>query len=159
MAQIVTLAKSVGAAGAKAEGDPIAVYPDGFTAGSNEDIRVWVAQGNDEADFPDTFYMIDVPGMSHETGLRLLGPWVRAAVPGDPEYEAPDEADRYVRLGRFRWQLGVADKLPGPIKTALRKDRFFVIEPYDQTAIDAINSYVIDRAELDVLITDTPIDP
>jgi len=159
MAQITVLAKSTGKAGTKAEGDPVAAYPDGFTAGRYEDIRVWMLQGNAEADFPDQFYTLDIPGMPLETAVRILGPLVRPAVEGDPEFEAPDIEDRYVRLGPYRWQFGVADKLPGQIKARLRRDRFLVIEPYDQQLIDTINAYILDRSGLDVLITDTPIDP
>ena len=158
MAQIVVLAKSTGAAGTKSEGDPIAAYPDGFTAGRFEDVRVWIAQGNAEADFPGQFYMIDIPGMPLESAQRVLGPHIRPAVPGEPEYDAPDPEDRYVAIGPYRWQFGVADKLPGQIKAQLRREHFLVLEPYDQTLIDGINSYMVDRNGLDVLITDTPID-
>lgn len=159
MAKIVTLAKSTGAAGTKAEGDPVAVYDDTETLGRKEDIRVWIAQGNSEASFPDQFYCIDIPGMPKATAARLLQKWWRPAVPGDPEFEAPDEPDRIVILGPYRWQFGVADKLPGQLKTRIRRDKFLLLEPYDAALITAINGYVTDRSNLDVLITDTPIDP
>jgi len=159
MAKLVTLAKGTGAAGTKAEGDPVATYDDSRTLGRKEDIRVWVAQGNDPRDFPDQFYVIDVPGMPIASAERIIQQWRRPSVDGDPNWDAPDQPDRFEWLGPYRWQFGVADKLPAQIKNRLRRDRFIVLEPYDQTLIDTINNYVIDRTGLDVLITPTPIDP
>ena len=159
MAEILVLAKSIGADGSRTEGDPVAAKDDGANWGGHEDIRVWIAQGNAEADFPDMFYMILIPGMPLVSAERLMSAWTRPAVLGEPEFDNPDEADRYVTLGKYRWQLGVADKLPGRLKSRLRRDKIITIDPYGQTTIDAINSYVTDRSGLDVLITDTPIDP
>lgn len=159
MAKLTLLAKGTGKPGTKTEGDPVAAYPDEFTVGQKEDIRVWILQGNAENDFPDQFYMIDIPGMPIETAQRILGPHVRPATVLDPEWSDEDPAHRYIRLGPYRWQFGVADKLPGNIKARLRREKILVISPYDQATIDVINSYVIDRNGLDVLITDTPIDP
>lgn len=154
MASFLFLAKELSNAG-RFEGDPVSIKNDSWQWSAEEDIDRWVAEGNAKGDFPDLFYVIDIVGMPLDTALRMTQQWVRAAVPGDPEYDAPDEEDRYVLLGPHRWQLGVADKLPGNLKGKLRKDRKLNI-PYD---IPTINNYVTDRAGLDVWITDTPIDP
>ena len=163
MARFLLLAKDLTNAG-KFEGDPVSIKDDNDTVttpsgtwywSAEEDTRRWVAEGNDENDFPNLFYAIDIVGMSKPVAERLNQDWVRAAVDGDPEFENPDEADRFVFLGPNRWQFGVADKLPGQLKTRLRRDRFLDV-PFD---IDEINSYVTDRSGLDVWITDTPIDP
>lgn len=163
MASFLFLAKSISNAG-RIEGDPISIRDDSFQIvvpsgtwrwSAEEDIRRWIAEGNAENDFPDLFYVIDIIGMPLVSAQRMLQPWRRPAEPGDPEYDAADEPDRYVTLGPHRWQFGVADKLPGPLKTKLRNDRFLDL-PYNATVI---NTYVTDRAGLDVLITDNPINP
>ncbi len=145
-------------------GDPVSVKGDDDTVttasgtwhwSAEEDINRWVAEGILKGDFPDLFYVIDIPGMTKEIGERLLQLWKRPAHMADPEFNNPDESDRFVILGPHRWQFGVADKLPGPMKSKLSRDRRLEV-PFD---IPTINSYVTDRAGLDVWITDNPIDP
>ncbi len=154
MARFLLLAKDLPSAG-RFEGDPVSIKDDLWQWSAAEDVRQWVAEGNAEKDYPDVFYTIDIFGMPVVTAKRITYEWKRAATVLDIELAAPDEADRYVFLGPHRWQFGVADKLPGNLRAKLRKDRFLDI-PFD---IPAINSYVTDRAGLDVWITDTPIDP
>lgn len=152
MAKIVTLAKPVGAPGKKSEGDPVAVFADGEPCGIKADIREWLAAGNIGMEFPDTFYVIDIPGMPKEIAQRALGPWKRPAAPGDTEYDAPDEPDRYVTLGPNRWNFDVRNKLPGLKKSQLRRDRFIVLEPYDDELIAELNNYMVDRSGSDLWI-------
>jgi len=163
MASFLLLAKTLSNAG-RFEGDPVSVKDDADTVttpsgtwhwSAEEDIRRWVAEGNSESSFPDLFYVIDIVGMTQDTGLRLKQKWMRPAIPGDPEYGVGDPEDQFVLLGPHRWQFGVADKLPGNLRAKLRKDRFLDVT----LNVPAINSYVTDRTGLDVWITDTPIDP
>jgi len=163
MARFLLLAKNISNAG-RIEGDPVSIKDDADTVttpsgtwywSSEEDIRRWVAEGNVKANFPDLFFTVDIAGMDKATAERLTQPWVRPATILDPEWNAPDAADRYVYVGPHRWQFGVADKLPGALKARLRRDRYLDV-PFD---IDTINNYVTDRTGLDVWITDTPIDP
>ena len=135
-------------------GDVIVAVDDSHEFGTHEDIRVWTAAGNDEAAFPDFFSVIEIPGMPLAVAQRALEPWYRAATEADEEF-LYDAVDRYVYLGPRRWQLGKQDRLPPPLSNALDRDRFITLT-YD---VDTINSYMIDRAGLDVLITDTPINP
>lgn len=134
-------------------GDIATVIDDSQEFGRREDIRVWEAEFGSTAGFPDETSIIDIPGMPLETGLRLMQTWIRQAVPGDAQYN-PDSTE-YVWIGPNRWQLGKQDRLPPLLSQKLDNDRFLVL-PYD---IPTINNYMIDRAGLDVLITDTPIDP
>lgn len=143
-------------------GDAIAVFPDTHQFGQFEDIRVWQAAedaGGAVGPWPADFYVIDIPGMPIEVAKRFEQPWYRPATVLDPEFLSPDPEDRIVELGKRRWQLGVNDRLPGSVRAQLRREEFLVIEPYNQQTIDALNNYIRDRAELDVFITDTPIDP
>ena len=156
MARLLLLAVDIARNG-RQEGDPVGVYPDDHVFGGREDIRRWVELGNDENDWPGTFYVIDIPGMPVSVAQRIYDVWKRPAVPGEDEYDAPDEEDRYVILGRHRWQLGVADKLPGNIRNRLRRLGYIEIE-YNVTVI---NNYMNDRSELDTFIPGPggPVDP
>ena len=154
MARFLLLAVDIAHNG-RQEGDPVGAFDDSHVFGEREDKTVWIANGNAAADWPGTFYVIDIPAMTRSVGERIYDVWKRPAVPGDLEFEAPDAADRYVQLGRHRWQLGVADKLPGNIRQKLRRDGVISI-PFD---VPTINNYMKDRNNLDVFITNTPIDP
>lgn len=156
MARLLLLATSTGKTG-RVEGDPVFVGDDSHVFGEREDKRVWIANGNAEGDWPGIFYVIDIPGMPVEVARRIYDTWKRPATILDPEFEAPDEADRYVVLGRHRWQLGVADKIPGAARSKLRRDGFIEF-PY---VVDVINSYMRDRSELDTFVPGAggPIDP
>lgn len=161
MARFLIFQKAAARAG-KDIGDAVSVYPDSKVFAQFEDKRVWQAAedaGSAVGPWPANFYVIDIPGMPYESAKRLMQPYQRAALPGDIEFLAPDIEDRYVRLGPRRWQFGVNDRLPGPVRAALRRDEYMVIEPYDESTIATINNYIIDRTGLDVFITDTPIDP
>jgi len=156
MARFLLLAKDIAQNG-RQEGDPVGVHDDTHTYGEREDKRVWLENGNDAKDWLGTFYVIDIPLMPREVGERIYDKWKRPAVEGEDEFEAPDPPDRFVILGRHRWQLGVADKLPGNLRQQLRRDGAIVIS-YD---VPLINDFMIDRSQLDTFIPDSggPKDP
>ena len=156
MAQILLLAKATGQSG-RFEGNPVGVYADDHVFNVGVDKRRWLAEGNTSQSWKGTFYIVAVPTMPVTTAERIMQPWRRAATVIDPEFGAPDAEDRYVELGRHRWQLGVADKLPGPIKSKLRRDGFIEL-PYD---VPTLNNYMIDRSGLDTFVPGVggPIDP
>jgi hypothetical protein len=156
MARLLMLAIDIAQNG-RQEGDPVGVFEDSHVFGEREDKRVWLANGNPAGAWPGTFYVIDVTGMPVAVARRIYDKWKRAAVPGEPEFDAQDQEDRFVILGRHRWQLGVADKLPGGARQALRRDGFLVFG-YD---IPTINGYMTDRSALDTFVPGVggPIDP
>ena len=137
--------------------DFISAIEDTQVFGRNEDIRVWLSEGRNEADFPPDFSVLDIPGMPLSAAQRGISQqWRVKCNPGDACYDPErDEADNYEVLGPKRWQLGKQDRLPPALANKLDRDRYLVIT-YDK---DIVNNYVIDRNLLDVLITDTPIDP
>ncbi len=156
MARFLLLAVDIAKNG-RQEGDPVGAFDDTHAFGQREDKRIWLANGNDKNDWPGTFYVIDIPLMPVEVGERIYDQWKRPAVSGDLEFDAPDVPDRFVILGRHRWQLGVADKLPGNLRQQLRKDGFLIIS-FD---VPMINDFMIDRNGLDTFIPGSggPIDP
>ncbi len=155
MARILLIAKSIGRKG-RTEGDPSVVVENSHIFGERADKSRWIASGNDPRDFPGIHYVVDIPDMPLAIAERIMQVWKRPATIVDLEWEG-DVDDRYVWIGRHRWQLGVADRLPGPIKAALRRDGIIEL-PYDEAAI---NSYMIDRNSLDTFIPGPggPIDP
>lgn len=138
------------------EGDPVAIVDDSHTFSQEEDIRVWVANGNAANTYPGLFYVIDLVGMPLEPARRLYEQWKRPAVPGDPEYDAPDPEDRCVFLGPHRWQLGVKDRFPPNLANQLRRD-YYLEYTYGPTVVTWLNNYIIDRCEVDVFVNASPV--
>jgi hypothetical protein len=137
--------------------DIAAVYPYDRILGRREDIRVWIAEGNNEADFPNDFLLLEItPANQAEEDEMFAGlqraqseVWTRPAVPGDPEYDPDqDPADNVVVLGPRRWQFGKQDRIPPNLANKLDRDKFVVFD-YDKATL---NSFFIDRDGLEVLI-------
>lgn len=88
-------------------GDVIVVKPDGHVWGAGESMRRWRALDPAEQDVVPRppFTEVSVPGLSVDDAALLTWPGVRPAVPGDPEYDAPDPEDRFVEVHRRGWRV------------------------------------------------------
>jgi len=166
MASILFLAKDLPNAG-RVEGDPVSVKGDRETVttpsgtwhwSAEEDITRWVAEGSRRADFPDLFYVVNIPGLSKRKAKRIMQPRRRRASILDPEFQATDREDRMVEVERHRWNINLS-RMTATRRDKLRGNRRVTL-PND---IAVLNDYVRDRTtrveDKDVWITDTPKDP
>ena len=63
-----------------------------------------------ESDRNDKYsYIVHFPDLSIEKAPQLKEKQFRPANIGEPEFEAPDEKDRYVQTGKRKWRLKVED--------------------------------------------------
>ncbi len=148
----------------KVEGDPISCKADDNTVttpsgawhwSKNEDINRWLAEGHDAADFPNMFYVLDVPGLDLKEAKRCLQAHKRPATIVDPEFEHQDEPDRMVRLGPRRWNFDIENKFSAQEKADIRGNRRLTL---GNSRID-LNAVITDRNGMDDWLTDTPVDP
>jgi len=156
MARFILLAKATGQSG-RVEGDSCGVFPNNYVFGEREDKSVWIANGNDPNDWPGTFLIVTVLGIGWRSARRFKQPHRRRAHVLDPEFQAPDADDRFVRIGRNRWRFRL-NNLPIPKRRELRENGVITLI-YDKAVL---NNVIIDKANLDVLIHDNEnneIDP
>jgi len=152
MARFILLARPTGRTG-RIKGDPCGVFPDSHIFGEREDKTVWIANGNDEADWSNTFYVLDVPTVTLEDGRRMMQQHKRPAIPGDLEFLAKDDADKFVILGRHRWNFDIDSLLP-----AAARENMASIGKISITK-STLNRFTVDRSGLDdKLITANPVD-
>ena len=150
MARFLLLARPTGRSG-RVRGDPVGYFEDGTVFPYGNDKSVWLASGRSEADWPNTFMILDVPGVSVEEASRMMEEHKRPAVEGDPMFGVGDPEDRYVTLGRHRWNFDIDGRLPQQAIDNMNSNGRAGI------ARAILNSLVIDRSGLDdVFLTDTP---
>lgn len=118
-------------------GDPVAVKPNGQTWG--------------RAEVPPDFYVIKIPGLDVPRAKALLEPLVEAAQFGDPEFNAPDEADRVIVRHRRRVRAVVDDLRPAD-RTVLESEG--VLETTVNGIRDAARKLAYNRAARAVEVTE-----
>jgi len=152
MARFLLLARSTGRS-ARVKGDPVAVFDDSHIFGEREDKSIWLANGNAETAWPGIFFVLDVLGITLEEAKRMIQVHKRAATAGDDEFDAPDAADRFVILGRHRWNFDIGGKL------TVKERRDITNKGILRLTKKKLNSYTVDRSGLgDSLITASPRD-
>ena len=109
-------------------GDPMAVEEDDHPFENDSGFGVF-------------FYVLDVRGKSKADLRHVMNPFLVPALPSDPEFNAPDAADRFVHKGPHRWNLGINDKMPANKRSTLKNDFKLIIPP----AATAINPWFTDR--------------
>ena len=144
MAQFLLCAKALPLA-KKELGDVISVVPTSHKFTINEDKRLWVSQGNAEADWPGLHWIVNVLNMPSKEAERARENNVRAATVLDPEFIAPDVEDRIVELSPCRWKV----VLPPPMQDELESIGYIEIQ-YNQ---GLVNTLFIDKQAKDVFIT------
>lgn len=150
MARFLLLARSTGKSG-RIKGDPVAIVDNSHVFSEGEDKELWLLNGHLEADWPGTFIIVDVPELSLVEAKRMDQIHDRPAIAGDPEFDDPDEANRFVILGRHRWNLNIDGLLPAAARNNMNNNA------KAQITKNALNNHTIDRSGLDdVLVTDTP---
>ena len=164
MASFLLLAKVIPNA-SKVEGDPISVKADDDTVttasgtwhwSAEEDINRWLAEGHAAGDFPDLFYVLDIPGLDIAEAKRCLQSHKRPAIVGDLEFDAQDIPDRMVKLGPSRWNFDIESKFPPQAKADIRANRRANLGNVRAT----LNAVITDRSTIsDDWLTDTPVDP
>jgi len=99
-------------------GDPIVARRNNHVWGSGEDKRAHLALYGNTDNWPDDTVLIKIIGMSVARANALMGADTRPANIAEPEFTAPDEADRVVQLARKRWRVRFAE-MPAAWKSAL----------------------------------------
>ena len=65
----------------------------------------------------ENHWIVDVPGKTRDSGLLLTEPMSRAAVPGEPEYDAPDEPDRVIYISPRKWYFAFDENQLSALQT------------------------------------------
>lgn len=107
MARLLCWAKS-SRTGEYQPGDVISVVPDNHVFSPTEDPAEWVAAGNQIKDYPGHTRVIDLPDCSLSKAKQLVEPRLRHALITEPEFTAPDEADRVVKVAERKWRVNPA---------------------------------------------------
>lgn len=93
MVKALVWAKSAGKATA---GEVISVIPDGMEFSASDKAC-------------DYAYVLNLPNTLLEKARQMLERYYRAAIKGDDEFEATDDADKFVKLGQRRWRFKVEE--------------------------------------------------
>jgi len=102
MAEILFAAKNLDTGYIK--GDPISVMPDGTVWGNLDG-------PNNPPNAGGEFAVLQIPGMTVAKVQNHIGELWEDAIPGDPEFDAPDPADRRIRRHRRANRL-IWDEVP-----------------------------------------------
>lgn len=95
----------------------IAVVPMEQPLGRREDIRVWVAQGRDPADFPRDYYVLEVTDLDPER--------VRSMLVGSDEDEIGEgETIQHVLRHKFKYRLKLED-IPAGVRNFVRDNGYY----------------------------------
>ena len=150
MARFLLLAKPTGRS-SRMKGDPIGVFEDDHVFSYGEDKALWLANGNLESEWTNTFCILDVPGVTLEEAQRMMEVYKRSAVEGDEEFDNPDDADKFVILGRHRWCFDLDTNGTVEEKQDMTDNAILSVTE------SKLNAYTVDRSGLDdVLVTDSP---
>jgi len=150
MPRFLFLAKPTVKSG-RIKGDPVGVFKDSHIFGEREDKSVWLANGNQESDWPGTFCIVDVAGVSLKKAQRIMEIHKRQPNIFEPEFQFKDDADKFVRLGRHRWNFDIDGRLLPQEKDELE------ITGKIRITKQNLNSTTMDRSGLDDnLVTAAP---
>ena len=140
MARFLLLAKSTGKSG-RVRGDPVGVYKRSHVFAAMTDKVRFLAEGNKEEDWTNTFMIIDCDGISLREGRRMLEVYKRTPNIFEPEAQAKDDADKFVILGRHRWCFDIDN-----LGNQSEKDEL-IRESKLTCTRETFNSYIIDRTD------------
>ena len=93
------------------EGMVVTIKDDGSPWGRAEDPRVWTGEGNNIGDWQPLglFAMILAPGVAADYPQAMI-PEMRPSLFSEPEFLAPDEADKRRKITRRkRWKVDLTD--------------------------------------------------
>ncbi len=90
-------------------GDIRVVRPNGSPWGNRERKSIWIAEGNDPADWFGTCSLLLVTGLSVVDGRKLLGQEHRVSVEGDPEFEEETEGGRRELVHHHKWRFNLRE--------------------------------------------------
>jgi len=107
-------------------GDIRSVGPNGNDWGTHCDLRLWTAAGNDAADFPDDYAIIQVQGISVPNLMKSHRQAVRDAVEGDPEYDPGGDNTDAVLVHRYVWRVNISELTPAQ-RSTINTDRYVEI--------------------------------
>lgn len=114
------------------QGDIIYVADDNHVWGTHEDKREWVKKYGTQEGWPGDYVIIKVNGVTVEKAKALMAVSYRVATVDDPEYNAPDEADRKVLVVKRAWNLTLgkiaSEKLNAIIKAGFGEFNFSDID-------------------------------
>ena len=111
--------------------DCMAVKNNDVGWGAEEDLRAWIAKyGSADAldengnSYPNRGYIIQIPELSVADGRTFIKEGTRPAIEGqDPEFDAPDPADRIVKIS-FKGHRFDEDSLPIHKKSELLTNQY-----------------------------------
>jgi hypothetical protein len=109
-------------------GDIRYIGPNGNDWGTHCDLRLWLADGRDAADFPDDYAVVQVVGVSVPNLNKLYRQGLRDAVEGDPEYDADEPANNIdaVVVHRYAWRMNFSELTPAQ-RATVTADRYVEI--------------------------------
>ena len=154
MISFLVLAKDLPTAG-HFEGDVIDLRDQNQVANkpwsAEENINRWVSEGNNSADFPDLFYVVEIDGLPLQAARRARKARERAAIITDSVFTAPDIEDRKVKIAERRWSFD-PDNLNPAERGRLRDDRFLALPR------GRVNAIFRDRSGRDTIDNSNPND-
>jgi len=107
-------------------GDPIEVLENGADWGTEVDKRAHLAKYGNLDNWRGNYVIVQITDLTVAKAKTYLVPHDRDATAVDPEFTAPDIADRRVRVLRKRWGVFISE-LPNNFKNKLNTDGFAVV--------------------------------
>ncbi len=113
-------------------GDPIQANPGNHSWGEEEDKRLWIAKYGGDSRWPGKLFILRINGLTVNRAREFIVPHIRPATVIDPEFNSPDDADKFVTVKLCCWNLDV-EGLPSEIRNSINDVGYAEMELKDVT--------------------------